>query len=137
MPAGETDRRGLLRGARVLVVEDEFLLRLELETLLVQAGASVRTCGTVAQALAAVDAETFSAAVLDVRLGRETIESVARKLAELGVPIVFYTGQVAGEVTSAHWPQARVISKPAPPGMVIDAVIESMHGPAGRGSPDP
>jgi DNA-binding response OmpR family regulator len=137
MPAGETDGRGLLRGAHVLVVEDEFLLRLELETLLSQAGASVRTCGTVAQALAAVDAETFDAAVLDVHLVRETIEPVARKLAELCVPIVFYTGQVAGEAVSAHWPQAQVISKPAPPGAVIDALIESMHSPAARGSRDP
>ena len=46
MTAGEPCVRGKsqLHRARILVLQGEFLLRLELETVLGQAGATVRTC---------------------------------------------------------------------------------------------
>jgi hypothetical protein len=84
----------------------------------------VRGCATVAQAFAAIAAETFDAAVLDVRLGCGTVEPVARKLNELLIPFIFYTG--TEETATSQWPQARVIAKPAVSALLVRAVIETI-----------
>jgi DNA-binding NtrC family response regulator len=115
---------GGVQGTRILVVEDDFVVRLEIETVLGAAGASVRGCATVVQALTAISAETFDAAVLDVRLGSGTVEPVARKLSELCTPFVFYTG--TEETAISQWPQARVIAKPAASALLVRAVIETL-----------
>lgn len=125
-----------LHGARILVVEDDFLVRLEIETVLGQAGARVRACGTVADALAYVDAEALDAAVLDVRLGRETVAPVAHKLTDLGTPFVLYTGQVASDISTSQWPQAPIVAKPASPTVLLNAVIERMRQPVAQRSRD-
>lgn len=113
-----------LAGARILVVEDDFLLLLEIATVLSNAGATVLRCATVEQALQTIAADTFAAALLDVRLGRDTIAPVARKLTELGRPFAFYTGQVTHETILSEWPGARIVSKPASPVVLIHAVAE-------------
>jgi DNA-binding NtrC family response regulator len=124
MSTGSTSDRGfLLRGARILTVEDDFLVSLDIATTLHDAGASaVRTCGTIEQALQMLEIETFSAAILDVRLGRATIAPVARKLTEAGTPFVFYTGQLGIESAILQWPHAPVIAKPAPTAALVAAV---------------
>lgn len=113
-----------LAGTRILAVEDEFMLLLEIATVLSNAGATVVQCATLAEALQTLDAESFSAAILDVRLGRESIAPVARRLADLGTPFIFYTGQVPSEWQLTQWPRVRIVSKPAPPAVLISAVAE-------------
>ena len=115
-----------LQGVRILAVEDDFIVMLELTTILRDAGATVRSCGTVAQALSMVEGETFAAAVLDVRVGRECVSPIAQKLAALGTPFVFYTGQVGNDPTMAQWPKAGVVSKPAPPLLLVKALVEAL-----------
>jgi hypothetical protein len=84
-----------LNGTRVLVVEHDPFLWLELSSIL-QIGAVeiVACCRNVKGGLVAVEQNGLAAAILDVRLGRATIASVARELAERGTPIIFCTGQV-------------------------------------------
>lgn len=113
-----------LAGARILAVEDDFLVLLEIATVLSDAGAVVIQCTTVERALQAIEEQPPVAAVLDVRLARGTIAPVARKLTELGVPFFFYTGQVISEPTVTHWPRVRIVSKPAPPAVMVKAVAE-------------
>ena len=70
-----------LEGTHVLVVEDDLLISMELTSVLTAAGADViGPSHTVAHALALVDREDISVAVLDVRLGDETVAPVARGL---------------------------------------------------------
>jgi DNA-binding response OmpR family regulator len=116
-----------LAGARILVVEDDFLVLLDIATVLSDAGATVLKCATVEQALQTIAADTFAAALLDVRLGRNTIAPVARKLTELGRPFAFYTGQVMHEATLSQWPGARIVSKPASPVVLVNAVAELLR----------
>ncbi|GGC44383.1 response regulator [Novosphingobium marinum] len=72
---------------KVSVVEDEFLLALNLEQTLVQHGWHVMgPVGTVRDALALLQEELPVAAILDVNLGRETVTPVAVHLRERGVP---------------------------------------------------
>jgi DNA-binding NtrC family response regulator len=121
-------RATVLNGAHILIVEDDFLLVMEIETILRDAGAkSVQSCRTVEEALAAAGECTFAAAVLDVRVGGDSVAPVARKLASCGTPFVFYTGQVGNEGAMAEWPECRVLSKPAQPHVIVAAVNEVLH----------
>jgi DNA-binding NtrC family response regulator len=112
-----------LRGLSLLVVEDDFLLLSELEAVLREAGAEVvYPCRNVADAAATVDSRALEAAVLDVRIGHNSITPVARKLAQLGTPFLFYTGQIGGDRTMLEWPDRLVISKPASFQKLVHAV---------------
>jgi DNA-binding response OmpR family regulator len=112
-----------LDGARVLVVEDDFFIGLELSAILSDAGAVVvGPVQTVQAALATIDDQAFSAAILDIRLGQDTVEPVARLLVEHEVPFLFYTGQSGNDPARAAWPDSKVLTKPALPISLLTAV---------------
>ncbi len=123
-----------LRGVRVLVVEDDILLLMELQAILLEAGAEIAgCCRTVREALTIAERNGVAAAILDVRVGRETIAPVARQLASRGTPFIFYTGQVENDPELAEWTGHRVLSKPARASTIVAAVAEALQGvPAGR-----
>ena len=96
-----------LDGVRVLIVEDDPLLLLDLELTLSGAGAVVvGLCQTLDEALRRSHPVDFAVAVLDFRLGEETASPVARRLEDEGVPFVFYTGRPA---TSRAWPNGGIV----------------------------
>ena len=127
---GRTEPGTALVGKRILAVEDEFMVLIEIATVLSNAGAAVVRCATIAHALQAIDTEPCNAAILDVRVGRETIAPVARKLSERGIPFLFYTGQVPSDSTMTQWPNVRIVSKPALPTVLINAVAELLRSSA-------
>jgi CheY-like chemotaxis protein len=81
---------GSSHGLVVLVVEDEFLIAMDLEAMLTEHGWRVLgPAATVAQALDLLeDGEMPDVALLDVNLRGETVVPVAEVLRERGVPIV-------------------------------------------------
>src|SRR3954469_2427392 len=96
-----------LSGVRVLVVEDEFLIMMELVAILEEAGAEiVGPCASVQHALSVACGERFSAAILDVRLGGELVSPVARELSHRGIPFIFYTGQAHSDPLVTEWRKA-------------------------------
>jgi DNA-binding NarL/FixJ family response regulator len=119
-----TEQPQPLSGMRVLVADDEILIALDLGDILGDAGAEiVGPCGTLAEALRAAEEPELSAAVLDVRLGRDTTETVAARLAERGVPFVFYRGQALPDTMRAMSPHARVLIKPTRQAVLLEAVV--------------
>ena len=86
----------LLRGKRYLVLDDEFLIALDIQQILELAGAMyVASVATASEAIALVRREPkFDLAVLDVKLSgpEENSLGVAALLAEKGTPFVFLTG---------------------------------------------
>lgn len=116
-----------LKGARVLVVEDDFIILMRLESILSEAGAEIAGCSSVKDALALAERDGLAAAILDVRLGQETVTPVARRLARLGVPFVFYTGQSDTDAIRAEWPGRRFVPKPAQPRAIVEAVADLLH----------
>ena len=102
---------GQLKGALILVVEDEPLIALDLSSSLKDAGAQVLQAANVATALAAIDAHACSAAVVDFWLGVQTGRSVARRLKEKRIPFLYYSGRTLDDLTSGSG--APVVSKPA------------------------
>ena len=96
------------------MVEDDFLILMELETILREAGAHIAgACRTVDEALALAREQEIDAALLDLRVGQEAITPVARCLDHRGVPFAFYTGQQETDPIRAEWPDCAIIAKPA------------------------
>ena len=122
------DQSGALSGARILVVEDDFLISTELDTILADAGATVLgPCRTLAQAQRAIVDNNISAAILDFRLGDATALPLAAQLRRHGIPFVFFTGQSnTGQIESAC-PGARVISKPFQSRTIVAALADVLH----------
>ena len=77
---------------RVLVVEDEYLIRMLLEDMLDELGYGTVAVGTISEARQLATDGDFSAAILDVNLDGQEIYPVADILLERGLPFVFVTG---------------------------------------------
>jgi DNA-binding response OmpR family regulator len=91
---------------RVLIVEDEFLIALEVEEAVLDAGHEVVACvATVRQAMDTVAGEDVDLALLNIRLGdgKRAGLGLARTLAERhGIRTIFVSGQAADARSHAH-----------------------------------
>ena len=88
---------------RVLVVEDEYLIRMLLEDMLEELGYDMAAgVGTVSEASEAASNGDFHAAILDVNLDGQEIYPVADILAERGLPFVFVTGYGERSLPDPH-----------------------------------
>ena len=82
-----------VRRPRVLVVEDEAMIRMLLEDMLGELGYTVAAqAGRVDEALEAAKTAAFDVAILDINLNGQTIVPVAEALDARGMPFVFATG---------------------------------------------
>jgi CheY-like chemotaxis protein len=78
---------------RVLVVEDDVMIRMLIEDMLADLGFELAAeASKVHEALAAVKSADIDVAILDVNLSGETTGPVAEALAARGTPFVFATG---------------------------------------------
>lgn len=102
-----------LAGRRVLVVEDEFIVALDLEQVLHDLGCVVLgPLATMADALALLQAERPDLALLDIGLRDGLVTPLARHLAELGVPFALMTGYSLGRLPEPALQAAPCLSKP-------------------------
>jgi two-component SAPR family response regulator len=102
-----------LAGRRILVVEDEFLLAMELEALLKRHGCLVLgPVPTVARALAILDRQVPEMALLDVNLRGERATTLAVALRDLGVPFVLITGYSERQLSEPELRAAPRLEKP-------------------------
>ena len=80
-------------GARVLVVEDEAMIRMLLEDMLDELGYTIAAqAGGIEDALHAANNASFDVAILDLNLNGQTVIPVAEALDARGTPFVFATG---------------------------------------------
>lgn len=94
-----------LRGLRLLIVEDEFLIAMDLAQTFEDLGIEVvGPAGSVADALELLEIEgdRLDGAVLDVNVRDQTVYPVADALAARGVPFVFATGYDAVLAPERH-----------------------------------
>jgi FixJ family two-component response regulator len=102
-----------LEGFCVLVVEDEFLLAMELEALLEQRGWRVLgPVATIDRALAVLDHHRPAVAVLDVNLKGRRATPVAAALRDRGVPFVLVTGYSDGQLNEPELKGRPRLEKP-------------------------
>ena len=80
-------------GKRVLVVEDEAMIRMLLEGMLTDLGHTVAAeAGGIEEALTLAKQAEFDVAVLDVNLNGKSITPVVEVLVARGLPFVFASG---------------------------------------------
>jgi CheY-like chemotaxis protein len=88
---------------RVLVVEDELMIRMLLEGMLEDLGHTVAgQAGTIEEALTLAKQAEFDVALLDVNLNGKPITPVVAILAERGLPFVFASGYGQRGVPEAY-----------------------------------
>ena len=102
--SGTVRRLGVLRDRHVLVVEDEYLLAVELRSWLVGEGAVViGPVPRVDSALELLDCSPgLSLAILDINLQGRMVWPVADALLDRQIPFVFVTGYDAAVIPSAY-----------------------------------
>jgi len=92
-----------MKGLKILVVEDCYLMAAALEDVLTEAGADVVALApSVAVAMNALARHTIDIACLDINLGSETSFPLADVLALRGIPFVFVTAYNADILPPAH-----------------------------------
>ncbi|MGH1571047.1 response regulator [Methylobacterium sp. P31] len=114
----------------ILVVEDEYLIALELKRWLRAAGGEVLgPVPSVDQALDLIEGCRPDAAVLDVNLGAgDNVYPVAGKLGVLRVPYLFSTGDMKLADTSAYRHRPR-LEKPFREAELVRAVVKLVAPP--------
>lgn len=102
-----------LEGKRVLVVEDDALVGMLIESILEDLGCVILGPATTLDEARALidDGEPIDAALLDVNVAGEQVFPVAEALAARGTPIVFSTGYGEGGLTEA-WRGRPTLQKP-------------------------
>lgn len=117
-----------MAGKRFLVLDDEFLIALDIQQVLESAGAaSVISTSNADDALKAIQtAPAFDLGVLDFRLSRtDSSVNVAAALTAAGTPFVFLTG-LRSDDQMKKFPKAPVVEKPYDAKLLIDAIVRAL-----------
>jgi PAS domain S-box-containing protein len=101
-----------LAGKRILLIEDEPLVVMDLESSLAAAGCQVvGTAGTPSEALMLCAEAQCDAALLDVNLGGTPVDELAAVLTKRNIPFAFVTGY-GREALPQGFRDALILSKP-------------------------
>jgi len=86
----------------ILIVEDEALIAMDLETLLKEAGYDVAgPANTTTAAMELISGVAIAAAILDANLHGESSSTIARALSAANIPYVLVTGYDSGNLPPA------------------------------------
>jgi CheY-like chemotaxis protein len=128
-------RRADLRGLRILVVEDEFLVSLDLDAMLRELGGEVvGPFAGLERATAVARTEALDVALLDVNVGGQLVTPVADALAERTIPFVFCTGYAAASLPAQH-AAVPIVMKPCQAQQLKEALLSALQGGAPGGAP--
>lgn len=123
-----------LNGRKILIVEDEAPIALNLAAAVQQAGGIViGPVASVAGAHAAMADNRLDGALLDIRLRNETSFPLADVLAVLNIPFVFVSGLSSALMPYTHR-ERPLFDKPYDPGEVI-ATLARLVKDAGTAEP--
>jgi DNA-binding LytR/AlgR family response regulator len=101
-----------LTGRRLIIVEDEPLLAMDLESSLIDMGCEVAgSAGTIDAARSLVAKASCDAALLDINLAGHSVDELAAALTRRKIPFAFVTGYGRAGVPKA-FRDAPVLGKP-------------------------
>ena len=116
-----------LKGLRVLVVEDQAPIALQLEDMLVESECEiVGPASRVPQALQLIKEQTVDAAVLDLNIAGVLVYPVAEALEAKGLPFFFATGFGSSSL-SEPYRKKRVLQKPFSRRAFLSALQEMLR----------
>lgn len=116
-----------LSGRNILIVEDESLVAMLLETILEDMGCTtIGPASSVEEGLALIeDGTALDAALLDVNVAGVKIFPIAEALAARDVPFVFSTGYGEGGLPD-EWKGRPTLQKPFSEAAVQDALMTAL-----------
>lgn len=107
---------------RILIIEDEPMIALDLQNLLVDAGFEIAgVAGKLDKALALIASAIFDAAIVDANLAGVSASPAAAALVARGVPFVVLSGYSLTQ-QKAEFHGGTFIQKPARPAQLIAAL---------------
>jgi two-component sensor histidine kinase/CheY-like chemotaxis protein len=111
-----------LEGKRILVVEDEPLVAMDIAGQLEDAGAYVIGPATnVSAALSLIEQYRFDAALLDANLGGHPVDEIATALVRNAIPFVFVSGYGRASLPPS-FDEADLLAKPFDTNALLDVV---------------
>jgi DNA-binding LytR/AlgR family response regulator len=109
---------------RVLLVEDNFIIALDLAGLVREAGAEpVGPVASVRDGMAAIEAGGIDAAILDINLGEENALALADELDSRAIPFAFATGYSPDDILPPERAEVPVLAKPYSATEVRDILV--------------
>ncbi|MDJ0513920.1 MAG: response regulator [Methyloceanibacter sp.] len=122
MPVEKREGLDVINPNPILVVEDEFLIALDIVAALENAGlAVVGPASTVSDALTAIQSGPLRGALLDAHLGGESASRIADVLTTRGLPFAFVSGYGRESLPQAH-SNAPLVRKPFTDQEILAAV---------------
>lgn len=114
----------MIQGKRILVIEDEFLIALDIECTLLRAGAAyVALAGGVEEALAQIADGPWDAAVTDVNLQGDNIDAIVEALRARRIPFLLLTGY-GRDALPGCVARAPMLAKPFDPQALVAGIGE-------------
>ena len=119
--AGRGPVDGVLKGLQILVVEDDFIVAFDMQTMLEDQGARVLgPASSLREAQEILAAQTPQAAVLDVNLNGEFVFPLVEQLRAKGVPFLFATAYSDDDqLFPLAAKQAPRLAKPVLPALLV------------------
>ncbi len=119
---------GALRGRRVLILEDEFLIAMDVEQLCREHGADqVAIVRNIAETEASgFGLEEFDVAIIDVMVDGRSSLDFAGRLRDSRVPFIFASGYPEEDGVFAGFPGIAVVAKPYAGQKLIGAIVEAL-----------
>lgn len=114
-----------LKGLRVLILEDEFLIAMDVEQLCRDSGAEDVFIVRSLQEFA-TDMPDFDVAIVDLMLSGVSTLDFARQIYDRGVPFVFASGYTDLQEITEKFPNISVIGKPYAGEDLIGAVTAAV-----------
>jgi len=110
---------------RVLIMEDEFIVGLDLSDMTEELGFRVEgPFATISEGTRALEHFRPDAAILDVQLADGEVFPLADMLVRLGVPIIFHSGHADIASLLARYPEARSASKPCAAELIASYLLQ-------------
>lgn len=104
----------MIANARILIVEDDKMIALEMADAVADAGGvAIGPIHSVAKALDIIDCQPIDAAILDGNLADRDVTPVALKLVGKAVPMIVFSGIGLPVDLAIRQPDIPVILKPA------------------------
>lgn len=118
----------VLTGMRLLVLEDEYLIGLELERIAEECGAqSVHLVSSIDELLCWIESDAIcDIAILEVQARGLSSYQSAKLLQQSGIPIVFTTAYDQESAGIPGFPGVPVVGKPYGKSQILQAVISAL-----------
>jgi len=121
-----------LEGRRLLLVEDEPLIALDVEEICLEHGAEQVVTIRRLEDAQALDFSLFDAAIVDLVLGDRSSLPLAATMRANDLPIVFASGYSQTPELALNFPDVTLLSKPYASNTLVEALVAAMKPRSGN-----